>query len=135
MIRSSKAALVCTVIMTAGTAALAFPGEFQLRRSTLYCGGGTSAGGVFRVTGTLGQTAVGTAAGGDFTLSGGYWAAGGGGIPCPADCGDDNGQVATADLLALLSQWGGPGSCDLNGDLIVSTGDLLDLLGEWGPCP
>jgi hypothetical protein len=59
----------------------------------------------------------------------------GGGTPCPEDCGDGNGTVATADLLALLGQWGEAGNCDLDGSGTVSTSDLLQLLGAWGPCP
>ncbi len=56
--------------------------------------------------------------------------------PCPWDCADPgDGSVATADLLALLSQWGGPGSCDFNGDGTVTTSDLLKLLSNWGVCP
>jgi hypothetical protein len=48
--------------------------------------------------------------------------------------GDGDGNVATADLLALLAQWGGPGSCDFDGGG-VATSDLLKLLSMWGPCP
>ncbi|MHC4428315.1 MAG: choice-of-anchor B family protein [Planctomycetota bacterium] len=54
---------------------------------------------------------------------------------CPADCANMDGVVSTADLLELLAQWGGPGSCDIDGSGTVSTADPLDLLGEWGPCP
>ncbi|MHC4447637.1 MAG: hypothetical protein ACYSXF_07655 [Planctomycetota bacterium] len=53
---------------------------------------------------------------------------------CDGDCGDPDGTVSTADLLALLAQWGGPGSCDIDGSGTVSTADLLVLLGNWGPC-
>jgi hypothetical protein len=42
--------------------------------------------------------------------------------------------VGTGDLLALLSQWGGAGSCDFNGDG-VSTADVLALVSHWGECP
>ena len=56
-------------------------------------------------------------------------------IPCPWDCADPaDGSVATADLLALLSQWGGSGTCDFD-DGVVATADLLKLLSNWGPCP
>jgi hypothetical protein len=56
--------------------------------------------------------------------------------PCPWDCeASPNGAVGTADLLALLAQWAGPGSCDIDGSGAVSTNDLLDLLGNWGECP
>ena len=36
-------------------------------------GGGTSTGGVYDVSGTIGQPDTGTMAGGNFTLIGGYW--------------------------------------------------------------
>jgi hypothetical protein len=55
------------------------------------------------------------------------------GAPCPWDCGDGNGAVGTADLLALLSGWGEPGACDFDGGG-VATADLLKLLSNWGPC-
>jgi hypothetical protein len=52
---------------------------------------------------------------------------------CPADCGDSEGSVGIADLLALLAQWGAPGPCDFDGS---GTGisDLLEMLGDWGTC-
>ncbi|MHC4427276.1 MAG: hypothetical protein ACYS0D_01550, partial [Planctomycetota bacterium] len=54
---------------------------------------------------------------------------------CPWDCEDPpDGTVGTGDLLALLSQWGGAGSCDFNGDG-VSTADVLALVSHWGECP
>jgi hypothetical protein len=54
--------------------------------------------------------------------------------PCPWDCGDGNGSVATADLLALLAEWGTPGACDFDGSGATGTADLLKLLANWGPC-
>ena len=54
---------------------------------------------------------------------------------CVADCsGDPDCNVSTVDLLALLAQWGGPGSCDIDGSGTVGTTDLLLLLGAWGSC-
>ncbi len=53
--------------------------------------------------------------------------------PSPRDC-DGDGQVGITDLLALLSQWGGPGSCDIDGNGTVDILDLLALLANWGPC-
>ncbi len=53
---------------------------------------------------------------------------------CPFDCGGDNdGDVGIIDFLALLAQWGGPGSCDFDGGG-VGINDFLDLLAAWGPC-
>ncbi len=54
---------------------------------------------------------------------------------CLWDCGGDfNGDVGIVDFLALLAQWGGPGSCDFNGGG-VGINDFLELLAHWGPCP
>ena len=53
---------------------------------------------------------------------------------CPWDCGGVDGTVGIGDFLALLAQWGGPGSCDFDGGG-VGIADFLALLGRWGPCP
>ncbi len=54
---------------------------------------------------------------------------------CPWDCEatPDKG-VGINDFLAVLSQWGGPGSCDFDGGG-VGINDFLELLANWGPCP
>lgn len=44
-------------------------------RTELAGGGGTSTGGVYAVTGTIGQPDAGTMSGGTYTLSGGFWGA------------------------------------------------------------
>ena len=55
--------------------------------------------------------------------------------PCLWDCGgDSNGDVGITDFLALLAQWGSPGSCDFDGGGVGIT-DFLELLGNWGACP
>ena len=55
--------------------------------------------------------------------------------PCPWDCGGDNdGLVGIVDFLALLAQWGGPGSCDFDGGGVGIT-DFIELLANWGACP
>jgi hypothetical protein len=54
-----------------------------------------------------------------------------------ADLNGD-GSVGTADMLALLAEWGpaAPGEpADFDGDGEVGTSDFLRLLAEWGPCP
>ena len=55
--------------------------------------------------------------------------------PCPWDCGDNDGTVGIVDFLAMLAQWGTPGSCDSDGDGAVGIVDFLALKGHWGPCP
>lgn len=47
--------------------------QFSLDWSTIDGGGGTSTGGVYSVTGTIGQPDAGTMSGGNFTLAGGFW--------------------------------------------------------------
>jgi hypothetical protein len=47
---------------------------------------------------------------------------------------DGDGDVDTADLLALLAAWGPCGDCpeDIDGNGTVNTADLLILLANWG---
>jgi hypothetical protein len=57
---------------------------------------------------------------------------------CPCDCEDPtDGTVDVGDFLALLSQWGQPGTCDCEDppDGAVDVGDFLQLLADWGDCP
>ncbi|MFG0258317.1 MAG: cytochrome c peroxidase [Phycisphaerales bacterium JB043] len=52
---------------------------------------------------------------------------------CVGDLFQD-GQVDGVDLGALLSNWGNPGSTDLNNDGTTDGADLGLFLGQWGPC-
>ncbi len=53
---------------------------------------------------------------------------------CLWDCGGDkDADVGITDFLALLAQWGVPGSCDFDGGGVGIT-DFLALLANWGPC-
>lgn len=47
--------------------------QYSIGWSTVDGGGGTSTGGVFTVTGTIGQPDAGLLSGGDYTLQGGFW--------------------------------------------------------------
>lgn len=48
--------------------------QFSIDWSTIDSGGGTSSGGAFSISGTIGQPdAGGTQSGGDFDLAGGFW--------------------------------------------------------------
>jgi hypothetical protein len=54
---------------------------------------------------------------------------------CPWDCSQpSDGSVGISDFLLLLAQWGGPGTCDIDGGG-VGIVDFLELLSNWGPCP
>jgi len=48
-------------------------GPFALTRSTIGGGGGASTGGVYSVTGTIGQPDAGLMGGGNYSLAGGFW--------------------------------------------------------------
>jgi endonuclease/exonuclease/phosphatase family metal-dependent hydrolase len=55
---------------------------------------------------------------------------------CPADCAaPPDGFINVSDLLVLLAQWGGGGTCDVTGNGSVDVSDLLELLAAWGACP
>jgi hypothetical protein len=47
--------------------------NYTIDWSTVDGGGGTSTGGVYSVSGTIGQPDAGTMSGGTYTLSGGFW--------------------------------------------------------------
>ena len=54
---------------------------------------------------------------------------------CPWDCtAIADGLVGINDFLLLLAQWGGHGTCDIDGGGVGIT-DFLELLANWGPCP
>ena len=47
--------------------------SYSLDWSTIDGGGGTSTGGIYSVSGTIGQPDAGAMSGGNFTLQGGFW--------------------------------------------------------------
>ena len=47
--------------------------QYSIDWSTIDGGGGTSTGGVYSVTGTIGQPDAGAMSGGNYTLQGGFW--------------------------------------------------------------
>ena len=64
-----KPILAITVVATA----IAAVAQYSLDWSTVDGGGGTSTGGVYAVSGTIGQPDAGSMSGGNFTLDGGFW--------------------------------------------------------------
>ncbi|MCC6358994.1 MAG: hypothetical protein IT450_09635 [Phycisphaerales bacterium] len=102
-------------------------------------GGGamSTAGGVFELSGTIGQPDAGSftqpMTGGVFELVGGFWVFPGA-LPCPGDIDGDH-AVDISDLSTLLSQFGSTGtgmSGDLDGDGDVDISDLTTLLSNFG---
>ena len=54
--------------------ALAVLAQYSIDWSTIDGGGGTSTGGVYSVSGTIGQPDAGKMSGGNYTIDGGFWA-------------------------------------------------------------
>ena len=97
----------------------------------------TGGGGVFELSGTIGQPEAGVVmSGGPFEMTGGFWpGAIGGSIPCAGDL-DGDGDTDLADLGILLADFGcaSPGPCpgDLDGDGDTDLADLGILLADFG---
>ena len=49
--------------------------QYEIQWSTIDAGGGHSTGGVYTVTGTIGQPDAAFSSGGSYTLAGGFWSA------------------------------------------------------------
>ncbi len=115
-------------------------GQYEINWFTVDGGGGTSAGGDYVLSGTIGQPDAGEMAGGDYHLSGGFWV--GIGEDCPADLTGD-GVIGLADLSQLLAAFGTMVGdpfydpvADTTGDGIVGLADLAELLAAFGTmCP
>ena len=65
-----RSLFICLVCSTLCFCAVA---QYSLDWSTIDGGGGTSTGGVYSVSGTIGQPDAGLLSGGNFTLQGGFW--------------------------------------------------------------
>jgi hypothetical protein len=66
----TKPILLCLLTSILGLTVLA---QYSIDWSTIDGGGGASTGGVYTVTGTIGQPDAGTMSGGNYTLQGGFW--------------------------------------------------------------
>ena len=69
-----KSACLTAFFLAAGLCA-ARAQSYSINWFTIAGGGGTSTGGVFTVSGTLGQPDAGASSGGNFSLLGGFWGA------------------------------------------------------------
>jgi hypothetical protein len=69
-----RVALFCFILLHSFICLRAW-GQYSIDWSTIDGGGGTSTGGVYSVTGTIGQPDAGAMSGGSFSIVGGFWAA------------------------------------------------------------
>ena len=134
-------AMMTAITASTAIAVLSGASDPEIIWQTINGGGGTSSGGDYALSGTIGQSDAGTMSGAAFTLTGGFWtgAANASTPPCPADI-DGSGTVDLSDLLIVLAAWGScadPQACpaDLTGDGQVDLSDLLGVLAAWGACP
>ena len=108
-----------------GLAQSASAQPFDISWYTIDCGGGTSTGGAFQLSGTIGQHDTGVMSGGQYTLTGGYWS-GAGEAPCYADC-DGSGTLDIFDFLCFQNSFvsGEPYACDCDPAPVC---DIFDFL-------
>jgi hypothetical protein len=122
-------ALLTTVLVTASIVSA----DYSISWYTIDGGGGTSSGGTYEISGTIGQPDAGYQDGGSYELLGGFWV---GGPLC----------IVNFEQFATLASFWLEVSCDAgndycNGaDLIGEDGvnieDLKILAGEWlNVCP
>ena len=111
-----------TLILAALVFASVASGDYKIAWSTIDGGGGTSAGGQYIVTGTIGQPDAASSAGGQYELLGGFWP---GGPSCFVDF---------EQFSAFAEYWLETGSnlpADLDGNGIVNLNDLKLFVDEW----
>jgi hypothetical protein len=103
---------------------------FTIDWSTLDNGGGTVAGGIYTLNGTIGQyDAGGLLAGGSFAINSGYWSAFE--VFCPADFNRD-GSVDFFDYLDFVQAFDSEDpTADFNGDNTVDFFDYLDFVAAF----
>jgi hypothetical protein len=114
--------LVVCLLMTSSALS-----QYEISWYTIDGGGGTSSGGPYVLTGTIGQQDADWASGGSYELLGGFWP---GGPLCIVEFDD------FARLAELWLQTGSGLDGDLDGDNDVDFDDLKEFTGYWlGCCP
>jgi len=97
-------------------------GDYVLDWSTIDGGGGTSSGGQYKLTGTIGQPDAAYSTGGNYELLGGFWP---GGPLCFVDF-EDFARFADVWLQTGTGLLG-----DLDGDSDVDLKDLSRFADSW----
>ncbi len=128
----------CVVFLVIPVALAQSGGGYDLTWNTIDGGGGTSAGGGFELSGTIGQPDASAAnmTGDIFALTGGFWA--GAGVGPAGDC-DNDGDVDLDDYVDFANCLAGPAGgtdpvceCfDLDGDGDVTLADFAEFQAAW----
>ena len=113
---------------------------YSIDWSTIDGGGGTSTGGVYTISGTIGQhDASGALSGGVYTVTGGFWAGVGvGPTPCnPADLAEPFGVLDLGDIGAFVGGFTTQNPvADLDDNGIFDLADIGLFVGAFtGGCP
>ena len=112
-------------------------GPFDLSWNSIDCGGASAAapstGGIYEVSGVIGQPDAGSLAGGIFDVAGGLLPAMG--SHCRADY-DGNGRVEPADVSLFITVWfaslnQGTLAGDFNGNTRVEPSDVSLFVATW----
>ncbi len=119
---------VATIFAISLLASRAAAHEYQITWYTIDGGGGTSAGGSFELTGTIGQHDASAArVGGTYSHRGGFWTD----VNCPADFNLDH-AVNSQDFFDFLTAFFGTKSnADFNDDGVVNSQDFFDFLAAF----
>jgi hypothetical protein len=121
------------VLFTSFPFANASAQPFAIEKSVIAGGGGTSAGGSFSLSGTIGQHDAGIPmTGGNFTLTGGFWA--GDESPGTRLCADQNedGQVTPTDFTAWIANFNANDlRADTNQDGLVTPTDFTAWIAAF----
>lgn len=127
---------VISAVSLLAAASCASAQDYSINWFTIDGGGGTSTRGYFSLSGTIGQhDAGGPMIGGDFSLTGGFWAGvgstGSGCLPCPADYNQDGGIDGT-DVEAFFADWEAAVGCsDTNQDGGIDGSDVDAFFAAW----
>jgi len=123
--RNRIMSLLAVCVLTSVSALSQSGGDYILDWSTIDGGGGTSRGGQYVLTGTIGQPDASYSGAGGYELLGGFWP---GGPLCFVEFGD---FVVFAELWLI-----GDVSGDLDNDEDIDFGDLQLLTDYWlSDCP
>jgi len=157
--RIARAVLSCFAWLAAGGAF----GAYEIPQHVIAGGGGTSAGGSFALTGTIGQSVVGQSSGGNFAVFGGFWGGGsltpldilvnltlagviGGGsvasvppgIACPGTCSFQFNSVASVSLTGTPANGsnvftGWLGPCTGTDDCVLASAGTQNVTATFAP--